>query len=376
MLKPFVKWPGGKTSELKAIIPRIPSQVTRYFEPFVGGGAVAFALSESRINHFYINDFSTELYLLFSYVKQQDPEFHKHLQHINDNWILLEHVVTRHIAELRQYYENYKQRFGDERHLQNQFESFLYQYADEFGGMLIDDDNPHIENFRNELFKNIRRKFKRMMQLEQENGLFLKDMYEPNIETVFKSAFYMHIRYLYNHHVQFDLTSQRHIAHFYFIREYCYSSMFRFNSSGHFNVPYGGMNYNRKDFTKKLIYLNSEDMVEFMSKVTILNMDFEEFLNGFDLDENDFVFLDPPYDTEFSEYDRNTFSRDDQIRLRDFLLQTKAKFMLVIKQTEFISEIYKDKTFLRYRFDKKYAVSFMNRNNQDVEHLIITNYRL
>jgi len=53
------------------------------------------------------------------------------------------------------------------------------------------------------------------------------------------------------------------------------------------------------------------------------------------------VFLDPPYDSDFSTYAQNTFGRDEQIRLCDCLKHTKAKIMLVIKNTEFIYGLYK-----------------------------------
>ena len=51
--------------------------------------------------------------------------------------------------------------------------------------------------------------------------------------------------------------------------------------------------------------------------------------------------------------------------------------MLVIKNTEFIHGLYdnKENVFINF-FDKKYAVSFMNRNNRETEHLMITNYKL
>ena len=94
------------------------------------------------------------------------------------------------------------------------------------------------------------------------------------------------------------------------------------------------------------------------------------------LTEKDFIFLDPPYDTEFSTYAKNDFDKDDQIRLSKFLKSTKAKFMLIIKNTDFIYNLYNNNGFYIKSFDKKYLVSFQNRNNKDVEHLIITNYEM
>ena len=61
-------------------------------------------------------------------------------------------------------------------------------------------------------------------------------------------------------------------------------------------------------------------------------MDFETFLRTTQPGENDFVFLDPPYDSEFCTYAKNAFTRDDQRRLADFLInECKAKWMMIIK---------------------------------------------
>ena len=46
MLTPLVKYPGGKEKELKHILPNLPKKIANYYEPFVGGGAVYFAISE------------------------------------------------------------------------------------------------------------------------------------------------------------------------------------------------------------------------------------------------------------------------------------------------------------------------------------------
>ena len=48
--------------------------------------------------------------------------------------------------------------------------------------------------------------------------------------------------------------------------------------------------------------------------------------------------------------------------------------MIVIKNTDFIEDLYLKLGFKIQAFDKKYSVNFMNRNVRDVEHLIITNY--
>lgn len=181
----------------------------------------------------------------------------------------------------------------------------------------------------------------------------------------------MCVRDMYNDKT---LNTHLHTACFYFIREYCYSSMFRFSKDGKFNVPYGGRSYNLKYMSSKIEQMKSNDITSFFKHTSIYNLDFEEFLNSFNLNETDFIFLDPPYDLEFSTYDNNSFDKNEQIRLRNCLKNTKAKWMLIIKKTDFIYNLYKE--FNIYEYDKNYLVSFKNRNAKDVKHLLITNYEI
>ena len=47
-MKPYLKWAGGKETELKHILPILPTKIERYFEPFVGGGALFLNLAEQK----------------------------------------------------------------------------------------------------------------------------------------------------------------------------------------------------------------------------------------------------------------------------------------------------------------------------------------
>lgn len=73
--KPFVKWVGGKRQLLSDIIPRIPSEVGHYFEPFIGGGAVFWALKgRGGVDKYTINDFNLELSNLYEMVRDNPEE--------------------------------------------------------------------------------------------------------------------------------------------------------------------------------------------------------------------------------------------------------------------------------------------------------------
>src|SRR5689334_16153335 len=78
-ISPIIKWAGGKESELKYILPNLPDRFERYFEPFVGGGAVYFSI---KANELLVNDKSTELVTLYKLVKNGDKEFFDKLTEI------------------------------------------------------------------------------------------------------------------------------------------------------------------------------------------------------------------------------------------------------------------------------------------------------
>ncbi len=380
MEKSFIKWAGGKEKELPIILSNLPKKYNRYIEPFVGGGSVYLNINcEDSI----INDKSDELIMLYNMIKSNNKEFIKKLKEINHNWVLLENIVADNSKELLNLYNGYvlsKKKSTNNKKIKTDYSDKIYEFvlahAEEFNGLMTEHFNIRIDNFLSEIKKNMISKIERMNKIEDTRGKMTDDNILENIECALKSAFYMHFRYLYNSREELEISDEFYCAIFYFIREYCYASMFRYNASGKFNVPYGGISYNRKDFDKKIKNLNSTKLRNYMVHTAIYNMDFEDFCNSIKIKETDFMFLDPPYDTEFSTYAGNEFGKKDQIRLRDFLKHTKAKFMLIIKNTDFIYDLYNQDGFFIKSFDKKYLVSIKNRNDKDVEHLIITNYEI
>ena len=184
----------------------------------------------------------------------------------------------------------------------------------------------------------------------------------------------MNYRHLYNDKKVAE-NGPLQCALFFFMRNYAYSGMFRYSSKGEFNVPYGGMAYNGKLMAKKLNYYQSTPLLHHFADTHIYNLDFEAFLRETNPNEDDFVFLDPPYDSEFSTYAKNAFTKADQERLANYMIyECRAKWMIIIKNTEFIYDLYNKEGVNIRTFDKEYLVSFMNRNDKKVTHLLITNY--
>lgn len=215
----------------------------------------------------------------------------------------------------------------------------------------------------------------RMRELEIEKHILPDNDLLDNIKTAIKSAVYMNYRHMYNDSKIAENNKALQCALFFFIRNYAYSGMFRYSSKGEFNVPYGGIAYNSKLMAKKLNYYRSKPLLNHFKDAHFYNLDFEAFLREVHPSENDFVFLDPPYDSEFSTYAQNAFTKADQERLSNYMInECRAKWMMIIKNTEFIYGLYnKDGINIR-TFDKEYLVSFMNRNDRKVTHLLITNY--
>jgi len=130
-----------------------------------------------------------------------------------------------------------------------------------------------------------------------------------------------------------------------FLNKTCFNGLFRVNSQGQFNVPFGKYKNPKivNDIVLKAVhnYMNSND-------VTIKNEDFETVVEN--AKKGDFIYLDPPYDpvsdtSSFTGYSLNGFNKDDQIRLRDTFAELDkrgCKVLLSNSSTDFINDIYSD----------------------------------
>jgi DNA adenine methylase len=119
-------------------------------------------------------------------------------------------------------------------------------------------------------------------------------------------------------------------ALFYYLNRTCYNGLCRFNSSGLFNVPFGGykkINYLR-DFSS---YCNVVRNWQFSTG------DFEQIL----VSPEDFLYADPPYDVEFRSYSKEGFSWEDQVRLAGWLSKHRGPTVLSNQATNRILELYR-----------------------------------
>lgn len=77
--KPFLRWVGGKTRLLGAILPYVPEKFRNYHEPFIGSGAMFFALRD-RAQASFVADLNTELINLWQVVRDEPTDLLRHLQ--------------------------------------------------------------------------------------------------------------------------------------------------------------------------------------------------------------------------------------------------------------------------------------------------------
>lgn len=369
-LQPIIKWPGGKEKELKYILPNAPT-FRRFFEPFVGGGSVFMSV---QAKEYFINDFSSELISLYRYIASTDKRFFAYVEMMDDSWEKALKFFNENKV-LVDMYKDYRENKITKEVLKGLVHDFCKRNEKELLLVISEEFVSYSCILLKETEKNLFRKMVRMREIElKKHTLPDKDLLD-NIETAIKSAIYMNYRFMYN-----DKTIERknpclHTALFFFMRNYAYSGMFRYSNKGDFNVPYGGIAYNRKLMAKKLDYYRSEPLLKHFADTQIYSLDFEVFLRETNPSKDDFVFLDPPYDSEFSTYAQHAFTRDDQERLAHYMIyECKAKWMMIIKNTDFVYELYNKKGINIRTFDKEYLVSFMNRNDKKVTHLLITNY--
>lgn len=373
-MKPLIKWAGGKSSEIKYIEGIIP-KFNRYVEPFFGGGAMFFDLEPKEA---IINDISEELIAFYKFLKngESGERFKKELYKYVESWEKINEYMKVFGDSFLDLYKKLRDNKINYEEFNKKIDSLFENKIVPFNGLFKNEFCIDREGLLTEIKKNLFAKLKRTKENIDVQGKFNDGEIKKNVETGFRSGFYMHFRNIMNKSKKgkIDISKEKKIANWYFIREFCYGGMFRFNRQGEFNVPYGGMAYNKKDFKTKVDYIFSKEVRALLDKTKAENKDFQILLNSLDLKEDDFVFLDPPYDTEFSEYEENAFAKADQERLAETLINLKAKWILVIKETEFIRSLYEGKKGVKIgEFDKEYTFNIKDRVETQVKHLIIHN---
>jgi len=117
---------------------------------------------------------------------------------------------------------------------------------------------------------------------------------------------------------------------FYYLNRTGYNGLCRFNQQGEFNVPFG--RYARIEYTRDFGAYR-----EALARYEISNVDVE----ALPIAEGDFVYADPPYDVEFTQYAQGGFSWQDQERTAARLARHPGPVILVNQATRRIRELYR-----------------------------------
>lgn len=274
--RPFLKWVGGKARLLPVISEYYPTTYEKYYEPFVGGGAMFFSLQPKTA---HINDLN--LVLISAY------------KHIRDD-------VDKLVESLRE-----------------------------------------LENLYYAL---------------------------PSLEE--KKLFYLDKRTEFNTlpHESFDKT-----VLLIFLNKTCFNGMYRENSKGGFNVPFG--QHERPTICDEE---NLRNISASLQHTVITHSSYEKAVAT--AEKGDFIYFDPPYHplnttSSFTSYQAGGFTEQDQIKLRDEfkrLSDLGCKVMLSNSDAPLINELYKD-----FKIHKIYAARSINSNGAKrgkILEVLVTNY--
>ena len=160
-----------------------------------------------------------------------------------------------------------------------------------------------------------------------------------------------------------------------FLNKTCYNGLFRVNSAGEFNTPFG--RYKNPNIVNE-ITIRAINNYFTNNNISILNTDFESALVN--IKPNSFVYFDPPYDpvsdsANFTGYTKGGFGKDEQVRLKnlcDNLNSNNIKFMLSNSATDFIKELYSG--YKKRTITAKRAVNSKADKRGAVEEVLIWNY--
>jgi DNA adenine methylase len=133
---------------------------------------------------------------------------------------------------------------------------------------------------------------------------------------------------------------------FYYMNRTAYNGLCRFNSRGEFNVPFG--QYKTITYAKPFqAYRDAFAHWDFSSG------DFGDL----DLQSDDFVYADPPYDVEFTAYSRGGFSWDDQVRTAETFAKHRGPVVLVNQSTQRVDDLYRKLGYSIHEHDAPRRIS-------------------
>ena len=206
---------------------------------------------------------------------------------------------------------------------------------------LLNDINPHLINFYAWL----------------KRGLKISTAMEYD-----KTLFYKH-RARFNRLLERGRAESREAASlFYYLNRTGYNGLCRFNRAGQFNVPFGrylAVNYRRSFPEYQPLFENWE----------FTNTRFDSVA----LQRDDFIYADPPYDVEFTQYSKGGFSWDEQVRTAEWLAHHRGPVVLSNQATKRIVRLYKSLGYRLIKLDAPRRISCTGDRSAAKEVLALRN---
>lgn len=239
--------------------------------------------------------------------------------------------------------------------------------------VVINDINPHVIT----AFRTVK---SRPLELIERLSALERQYYALEEEDT-KKAFYLGVREVFNNEELDDVDRTKYLI---FLNHTCFNGLYRVNSKGKFNVPFG--RYQHPSICMKETILADSAALNRVD-VTILRGDYEQTLEYIG-DGYTFLYLDPPYrplnaTSSFNSYSKEVFNDDEQIRLRDFCvllnerndidwMLSNADCSAVNPNDSFFEDIYAD-----FYINRVYATRSINANpgkRGRLTELLISNY--
>lgn len=204
---------------------------------------------------------------------------------------------------------------------------------------LLNDGNPHLINFYQQIQK----------------GLTI------NMPFLNQADFYYQTRQDFNTLIQ----NRRHHTSkaaqlFYYLIKTGFNGLCRFNQQGRFNVPFGQH--------KTILYkTNFCEYQPILKHWTLSNQDFQKI----SLKGNEFLYVDPPYDVEFTQYYDQSFHWQDQERLAAWLALQKNPMAISNQGTQRILTLYKKLGFTLFTLHAPRSIACNGNRKPTLEMLAL-----
>lgn len=234
---------------------------------------------------------------------------------------------------------------------------------------IINDINSHLVN----TYKVIREQPFSLIEYLSD----LQSEYRNLVDYGSQKEFYLSIRNRFNNE---NLTNIEEAAYMIFMNRTCFNGLYRENSKGGFNVPFGRYT-NPTICDDSLIVADSE----LLQRVEILNGDFSQtrdYVDGYT-----FFYFDPPYrpldaTSSFNSYVKELFDDNEQRRLHDFFAELSTNGCHCILSNSdgrgrnecdtFFDELYQD--FTIERVHAKRCINANPSKRGTLTELLIRNY--